>query len=54
MEIRLKDLGNVALSNARNFQNFKKREQAIEHYKRALFLLGECADCEKALKDLQP
>ena len=43
----------MALSNARNFQNFKRREQAIEQYKRALLLLGECGDCEKALSDLQ-
>ena len=53
MDAHLKDLGRVALSNARNFQNFKRREQAIEQYKRALLLLGECADCEKALTDLQ-
>jgi tetratricopeptide (TPR) repeat protein len=53
VETRLKGLGNAALSNARNFQNFKKRDQAVEQYKRALFLLGECGDCEKALTDLQ-
>jgi hypothetical protein len=53
VETRLKALGNAALSNARNFQNFKKRDQAIEQYKRALFLLGECGDCDKALRDLQ-
>ena len=53
VETRLKGLGNAALSNARNFQNFKKRDQAVEQYKRALLLLGECGDCEKALRDLQ-
>jgi tetratricopeptide (TPR) repeat protein len=53
VETRLKGLGNAALSNARNFQNFKKRDQAVEQYRRALFLLGECGDCEKALRDLQ-
>jgi hypothetical protein len=53
VETRLKGIGNAALSNARNFQNFKKRDQAIEQYKRALLLLGECGDCEKALRDLQ-
>ena len=53
VDAHLKDLGRVALSNARNFQNFKRREQAIDQYKRALLLLGECADCEKALTDLQ-